>query len=248
MHPLTDIIVLVHNQLRVTQKFIEYLFVNTSNFNLIFIDNNSTDGTTDFLKEDDRWTVIESETNLGIVKGRNLGAQHITADYFVNIDNDQYPKEGWLDILHGKMNEGYDVVGKEAWKLVPPTKKGVVIGEGWSSNSRAYHPYHHCQHKNEKFTYIGCGGMLIKTQVYRDIGLFDEQFGGMYFEDPDFCWRVWLAGYKLAWCPECPIDHIGHSTIHNQKTFDKNEQFLQSWKLFRKKWNGWFPNEDKINA
>ncbi len=248
MHPRTDIICLVHNQLDVTKKFVEHLFANTENFRLIFVDNGSDDETLEWITRNIDWVTVCSRDrdskriNAGIIGGRNFGATFINNDYFLNIDNDQYVGKGWLDMLHAKMAEGYDIVGKEAWKLVQPGKGGMVV-IGGVAQKRDYFPHKHCERKGENWTYIGCGGMLIKTSVYKDIGLFDEQFNPAYFEDPDFCFRAIQAGYKLNWCPECPIEHLNHQTTYNQKLFDKNAQFQQSWTKFKKKWNPYFPGE-----
>lgn len=243
MHEKTDIICLVHNQLPITRGFVKHLFDNTENFRLIFVDNGSTDGTADFLAEgekEEKWKVVSPGRNLGIIEGRNLGAKEIKSPYFMNIDNDQYVKKGWLDSLFELMNEGYDIVGPEAWALHPPGSGGAVV-MGNVTHGRSYYPFRRCTNPKERFTYIGCGGMLIKKQVYDNIGLFDERFSPAYFEDPDFCFRSIKAGYKLGWCPQCPIQHLAHQTIGTQKTFQKNAQFMKSWKAFIQKWHPYFP-------
>ena len=240
MHPKTDIIVLVHNNLHVTKGFVKHLFNNTENFQLIFVDNGSTDEVKEFLKkgqEDSKWKLIRSETNLGVIGGRNTGAKEVASDYFVNLDNDQYVKHGWLDKLHNLMNVGnFDIVGCEAWRLNPPSKGGMTNINGVNINDRSYFPTHHCSKYGEKFTYIGCGGMLIKKSVYDDIGLFDPSYNPAYFEDPDLSIRAFQAGYKLGWCFDCPIVHLGHQTLSNNLSFDKNQQFIKSWNVFKKKW------------
>ncbi len=247
MHPTTDIVCLVHNQIEITKGFVKHLFENTQDFNLIFVDNNSTDGTADWLEQgqqDHKWKVVTAtddgvRTNLGVIGGRNLGAKYVVSDYFLNIDNDQYTGPGWLDSLHCKMSEGYDIVGCEAWRLAPPNSGAVVIGG--KSHDRIYFPYKKCSRAGEPFTYIGCGGMLIKKAVYEKIGLFDDRFNPAYFEDPDFCFRAIRSGYKIGWCQNCNITHLAHQTFDHQKLFDKNSQFVQSWNKFKNKWDGWFP-------
>jgi len=244
MHPKTDIVCLVHNNLPVTEEFTHHLFENTSNFRLIFIDNASSDGTPDFLRKgqaDDKWDVITSPVNLGVIKGRNLGAKYTSSEYFLNIDNDQYVGEGWLEGLYELINQGYDIVGPEAWQLLPPKSSGAVVVNGNLSQDRSYFPFKHCERPKDKFTYIGCGGMLIKREVYNNIGLFDEQFGPAYFEDPDFGFRAIKAGYKLGWKYNSPVLHLGHQTFHYQKLFNRNAQFTRSLNRFRKKWFPYFP-------
>ncbi len=244
MNPRTDIVCLVHNSLSVTKKFVQHLFNNTANFRLIFVDNASSDGTPKYLKkgkEEDKWDVVTASKNLGVIGGRNLGAKHITADHFLNIDNDQYVGAGWLEGLYELLNQGYDIVGPEAWQLLPPRTSGVMVINGNVVQDRSYFPFKHCERPRDRFTYIGCGGMLIKREVYDNIGLFDDQFGPAYFEDPDFCFRSIQAGYKLGWKYKCPIVHLAHQTFNYQKLFNKNIQFARSLNRFRKKWSPYFP-------
>lgn len=244
MNPTVDIVCLVHNQLHITQGFVKSLFQNTDNFNLIFVDNGSTDQTPKFLekgKAEGKWKVITSKENLGVIGGRNLGVQHVESEFFMNIDNDQYPKKGWLEGLFGLINKGYDIVGPEAWQLMPPQSGGALVMAGNVMQDRSYFPYRHCQRPRETFSYIGCGGTLMKTEVYQKIGLFDERFNPAYFEDPDFSWRALQAGFKLGWKYNCPILHLAHQTFNAQQLFNKNKQFAKSWKAFRDKWYPYFP-------
>lgn len=244
-HPHTDIICLVHNSLHVTRGFVKCLFEHTKNFNLIFVDNASTDDTPPFLAEGEqqgKWKVVKSNINLGVIGGRNLGAQHIEAGFFINLDNDQYVQKGWLDSLFALINKGFDLVGAEAWALLPPKTPGAYVHSGIVVPDRSYFPYKRCTRPKDKFSYVGGGGTLIKTVVYKDIGLFDERFSPAYFEDPDLSFRAIQAGYKIGWVPHCPINHLAHQTFNSQKLFNKSEQFIKSWKQFRDKWFPYFPS------
>jgi len=242
----TDILCLVHNNLPVTEGFVNALFQNTdkSKFTLVFIDNGSTDSVKKYLQdgyEKSQWKLLRSDTNLGVIGGRNLAVKHVESDYFLNIDNDQYPQSGWLDALHNKMNEGFDIVGQEAWQLCPPSTPGKVIINN-REYDRTYYPIKRCINTADKFTYVGCGGMLIKKKVYDAIGLFDERFNPAYFEDPDLNFRALQNNFKIGWCPECNIKHLAHQTMDNQRTFNKSAQFVKSWINFREKWFPYFPS------
>jgi GT2 family glycosyltransferase len=76
----------------------------------------------------------------------------------------------------------YDLVGADAWLM-----------------DSSFMPRHNCKKKGDPYTYVGCGGMMVKKEVVDRLGLFDEQFNPAYFEDPDFNFRAREAGFKIGW-------------------------------------------------
>lgn len=226
-----DIIVLSHNGLSTTKEFLDLLYKNTEKdeFRLIFIDNGSTDGTLDFLKTffKDLKNVIfvSSETNLGIIDGRNVGYYFSTctsvekSKHILYLDNDQFVADGWLNHHLSVLNGGYDIVGVEAWKM-----------------NKMFIPTDKIDSLNQDFNYVGCGGMLIKREVTKKIGMFDTRFNPSYFEDPDFCIRAFDHGFKIGWNFKSKIIHMPHRTLGKLNATEKQERFTKSWNEFRKKW------------
>lgn len=226
-----DIIVLSHNEIKTTKEFIRLLYDNTDKdfFRLIWIDNASTDGTVDFLKEFSKDTkniiTVSSDTNLGVIDGRNLGFYYSTctsikkSDYIMYLDNDQFVSKGWLDSHLGVLNRGYDVVGVEAWKM-----------------NKIFIPTEKIETLNKEFNYVGCGGMIIKREVTKKIGMFDTRFNPSYFEDPDFIFRCYDFGFKVGWNFKSKIIHMPHQTLGKLSENDKIRRFTNSWNEFRKKW------------
>lgn len=239
---IVDIVCLVHNQLEVTKGFVEFLFKNTprDDFRLIFFDNGSDEETQNYLQSGKEWEYVRSDKNLGIIDGRNAAAKYTKNKYFINLDNDQYVQSGWLDSLLQCAEKGYDLIGAEAWLLCPPdTKTQIVCGDLFFS--RAYFPLRRCTKKTDKYSYVGCGGMLIPRRIYQEIGLFDPVFNPAYFEDPDFCFRCIENGYKIYWDYNCKINHLAHRTTKNQTLFSSNSQFINSFSIFQEKWTPYYP-------
>ncbi len=176
-----SIIVLCHNAAEVTKTFFSHLYNNTPKelFHVVVVDNASTDSTLDFLtsfldNKDNSSIVLHSE-NLGVINGRNFGYNIIPAcassEFVIFIDNDQFVADGWLEQHMAVINHGYGLVGVEAWTL-----------------NRSLMPSKRILSLDQSFNYVGCGGMIIRQEVIRSIGLFDESFNPAYFEDPDFCY------------------------------------------------------------
>lgn len=228
-----NILVLAHNSIDITKKFLSLLYKYTDDFVLTFIDNGSTDGTYDFIielcKNFNNVNFYKSEKNLGVIGGRNkaydIASSNGDSKYYIILDNDQFVKERWLENHMQYMDSyGYDVLGVEAWQM-----------------RNDFYPFKKIHDKNEYFTYVGCGGSLICDHVIKDIGLFDDRFNPSYFEDPDFTFRAVNAGYQVGWNPAAKIIHLPHQTLGN--IADKNERFLNSFKKFREKWKGYTPKK-----
>ena len=228
-----SILLLTYNNLNSTKKCIESLYKHTTNFNLIIVDNASTDGTIEYLKkirlEKKNIVLSFQKKNLGIVKGRNHAYKKISyylfpsAKYIFFLDNDQEVLSGWQQSYMEFFEQGYDVVGREAWKM----------------RETDFYPYRRLTNKvlinkYEEFNYVGCGGMMMKSKVIESIGLFDEKYY-QFFEDPDFCWTAYESGYKIGWNHNPVITHSHKGSLLNEKT---RKYFNDSWKKFQKKWKG----------
>jgi hypothetical protein len=217
---MIDIIVLTYNNLDSTKKCIDHLYQFTDEFNLIIVDNNSTDGTVEYLKDIDQenLTLHFSPKNLGCVMGRNF-AYTLSKDseYICFLDNDQFVLSDWVESYMYYIDRGAHIVGAEGWQM----RDNFI-------------PYRKVS-KGENHHYVGCGGMFLKREIIDDIGLFDLQYNPMYFEDPDFCWRANSAGYnRICWNEKQRILHKPHKLLDAQRKVFFND----SHRLFRSRWRG----------
>jgi GT2 family glycosyltransferase len=221
------LVVLTHNAVSVTKTFLAklYAYTDPSLFCLTLIDNGSTDNTVDVLRkffgEKDNISLILNDDNEGVIGGRNQGfdlfLEEGESKYLMNLDNDQFVKKGWYEQHRAVLESGYDLVGVEAWQM-----------------SDALLPSRRCQMLREHFTYVGCGGSLMRRAIPETIGKFDEQFNPSWFEDPDYCIRANDAGLKIGWNICARIDHLAHQTLGNIER--KREIFTRSYKRFNEKW------------
>jgi GT2 family glycosyltransferase len=222
-----DIILLSFNGLDISKTFLNCLYENTSeaDFNLIWIDNGSTDGTPCFLQEFSanrhNMALVLNEKNAGVIDGRNQGfamLQELLAvqsEYIICLDNDQFVREDWLEHHFKVLQRGYDLVGVEAWQM-----------------SRTFLPIRKIERVGEWFNYVGCGGCLISRKVTDKIGLYDPRFNPSYFEDPDFCFSAVEAGFKIGWNDKAKITHLPHQTL-GKLGAEKEKRFISSLtKLF----------------
>jgi GT2 family glycosyltransferase len=222
-----DILLLTYNNIENTKKCINLLYEHTEDFGLLIFDNKSNDGTIEFLKDlggkKENISLYFNDRNIGVIDGRNAAYKELfltsvhVPEYLMFIDNDQFVTEGWKESYFEFVNSGFDVVGTEAWKM-----------------RMDFYPFRKITDPSESFNYTGCGGMVMRKTVVDAIGLFDDFFSPMYFEDPDFCWRAFDAGYKVGWNWHNKIIHKPHRLLGENE--ERKKDFMFSWQKFQNKW------------
>jgi len=236
----TSIIILTYNNLIYNKICVEsirkYTLENT--YELIIVDNNSTDGTREWLKEQLDIKVILNDENVGFSKGCNIGiAASDKENDILLLNNDTVVTPNWLDNLKACLYSD-DKIGATSSitnncsnyqavsvpysninDMLPfATANNVSNPEKWEGKSRL----------------VGfC--MLIKRNLLNEIGLLDEIFTPGNFEDDDLCMRIIESGYKLMLCNDSFIHHFGSVSFNKDYTKFNNLLKTNSEK-FQKKW------------
>lgn len=211
MKTRVSIVMATHNGLEHTAKCLQSVFEHTKDFELIVVDNGSTDGTVGYLKElmEKMGDVkaIFNDGNRSFAEANNQGIREAGGDYVCLLNNDTVVTPEWMErmILH--------------LKNIPLGNVGIVGPVSSMSNGKqmvgAQDPQRWFEEHKGHWVHVGviygwC--MLIKREVIDAIGLLDERFTNSY-EDNDLCLRAQLAGYKLAIAYDTYIHHLGQGTI-----------------------------------
>ncbi len=240
----SSIIILTYNQLEYTKKCLESISAFTnSNYEIIILDNASTDGTVDYLKElkkvDHRVKIIFNQLNLGFPKAVNLGIKAALGKYVVIANNDIIVTKGWLKKLI-ELAESNSQVG-----LVGPISNavsGVQLDKNAAyksideMNLYAAKVSENNKGKYFEFPRIAFLCTLIKKDVISKIGGLDERFSPGNFEDDDFCLRAQIAGYKTLVAQDVFIHHFGSKSFTAEGTKKYQERLDANKKIFIDKW------------
>ncbi|MFN8455265.1 MAG: glycosyltransferase [Anaerolineae bacterium] len=242
--PLTSIIILTHNQLHHTRLCLASIEAHTPQpHELILVDNGSTDGTLDFLRDyqatHQNVRLIANVENLGFAAGNNQGLAIATGDYLLLLNNDTIVTEGWLARMLSVF-ERYPEVG-----LVGPMSNHVagpqLAPEAAYQTLEAMQQFaatwadRHGGQTAEFFRLVGfC--LLARRAVIARIGGLDERFGKGNFEDDDFCLRAALAGFKARMAQDVFIHHTGGQTFKDIG-LDYGQSLEQNWAIFKAKWH-----------
>lgn len=195
MTEITTLMMVTYNRLSLTKQTIGGLLEKTKRpFNLVIVDNNSQDGTKEYLptvSKDNREYlkaihIIFNDKNEGIALARNQAlkqAVNMGSKWFCTIDNDIEVPEGWLnnciEIL--KANKAYGAIGVNMEGVQYPivTKNGCTFQDKPKGN-------------------LGTACMVFPQTTHKMLGFFKE-YNKYGLEDSDFGMRVRCAGLKLGY-------------------------------------------------
>ncbi|MBU6429291.1 MAG: glycosyltransferase, partial [Cyanobacteria bacterium REEB65] len=211
------------------------------------VDNGSTDGTRDYLKDlaRDRPNVrlVFNQSNTGFAGGCNQGMGLARGEYILLLNNDVVLTDGWLSRLIAPLERdpvigivgprSNRVVGEQLIEAVPYDETLAGLPEFARQQAR--------QHEGQgKFVPIVIGfALLMRREVAATIGGLDTRFGLGNFEDVDYCLRAQLAGWTIWRADDAFVHHFGSRTFVGEKIAyeDQAKQnhaiFLQKWGLTR---------------
>ncbi|MFD1953958.1 glycosyltransferase [Paenibacillus thailandensis] len=237
--PITSIIILTHNQIEYTKLCIESIrkYTEKDTYEIIIIDNNSTDGTKDWLQEQDDLQLILNDYNAGFPAGCNQGIEIANGDNILLLNNDTIVTENWLTNLRTALTSSNDIgaVGPitnsaSYYQTIPTSYKSIADMHNFASSLNVSNPAKwECRLKLIGFC------MLIKREVIDKIGLLDERFTPGNYEDDDYSFRIVQEGYKLLLCKDTFIHHFGGASFKHVSNEYINlmtnnaKKFIQKW-------------------
>ncbi|MDD2643221.1 MAG: glycosyltransferase family 2 protein [Methanobacteriaceae archaeon] len=249
VEPLVSIIVLNRNGLRHLELLFKDFNVNTNydNFEIIVVDNGSSDGSVEFLESlsnDLPIKIIKNSENKSFSEANNQAVDVCNGDYVLLLNNDMEPTYGWLNEMMGAMiyNDNVGAVGakliypyyydeKNNYKSFLIQHVGDIFDErikpccAYAYNKNKFEqPYESKVNKSNQVAAVTAAAILIKKSIYKDLnGLNEEYFYG--FEDVDFSLNLNKAGYEILYCSAALLFHHESSTrINDKKEYLKNNE------------------------
>ncbi len=234
----TSIIILTYNNLQYTRQCIESIRKNTKlgSYEIIIVDNASTDGTKEWINEQHGIASIQNEENNGFPKGCNQGIEIAKGDNILLLNNDVIVTPNWLENLLKCLYSSDDI------GAVGPVSNNVAYYQQIDVNYSSLDELNEFATKHnvtdsskweERIKLIGfC--MLIKRTVFEKIGLLDERFSPGNFEDDDLSIRIRNEGYKNILCTDTFIHHYGNASFIKNENYEKllsenEEKFKEKW-------------------
>lgn len=222
--PFVSVIVLNYNGLRFLEEGLKecldsVLMTNYPNFEVIFVDNGSTDSSVDFIRKNFKSIkVIKNDYNLGFSEGFNRGIKVSKGKYLALLSNDMIVDRAWLKAVI-KLMESEPQIGIASFKRIVYGTKNLLDGIGGNlylcGRARPVGAFEidigQYSTAREDLDYIG-GGIVIRRKTLEEVGLFDSDYI-IFSEDVDLCYRVRKRGYKTVYVPNALTWHRGQVTL-----------------------------------
>lgn len=221
MSPLVSIIIVNWNAKNYLQKCIESLLEQTyQNFEIIFVDNASSDGSVEFVKTNfPKIKIIENKKNLGFAKGNNIGIKNSQGEIICLFNPDAVAKKDWLSILVSSIqsSEKIGAVTGKMFYLGDEYGKGAVFCTWSKVDPYTAMPYNFFDNEpTSSVDYLSGAAMLLKRAVVEKVGFLDTGYF-LYFDETDWCARMIRAGYELVYVPTAEVWHKVSGSISDSE-------------------------------
>ena len=248
--PHVSIIIPTRDRGLLLRQCVESIFAKTDypNFDIVIVDNESTDAETlaylEASKADSRVVVLRVAGEFNFSRLNNIGVAHARGAFVALLNNDlEVMRRDWLvEMVSHAARPEVGVVGARLW--YPDGRMqhgGVILGVGGvathaHSGIRKEHGYFARAHLTQNFSAVTGACMLLRKEVYLELGGLDEVNLAVAFNDVDFCLRLRQAGLSTVWTPHAELVHHESASRGLEDTRSKQRRFLAEVDFMQTKW------------
>jgi GT2 family glycosyltransferase len=246
--PNIVVIILTWNQRDTTLRCIESLVpANQYEYKILIWDNGSDDGTVQAIQETYPTVLTHHhEQNLGVAGGRNAAARLATElldpTHLVFLDNDMLVEPGFIRSLHDPFVNNARVGQTQAKLRFMNDRSRINDGGGGIINYVLWQitPVGYGQLDYGQFDQIrpcnSCGGaMMVRAEVFQELGGFDMAFNPFGPEDLDFSLRLQKAGYEALFVPQAVAYHVVSHSFGSGYSEEYARHKSRHWLIFMRR-------------
>ncbi|MFN8165301.1 MAG: glycosyltransferase family 2 protein [Bacteroidia bacterium] len=223
----TAVVILNWNGKAFLEKFLPNVIRHSStDAEIIVADNASGDDSVSFIRSNfPSVRIIINEKNEGFTGGYNIALKQVEADYFVLLNSDVEVSKDWLKPLIALMEKDKSIAACQP-KIIAYNDRSEFeyAGAGGGFIDKLGYPF--CRGRifntlekdkgqyNDTIDVFWATGacMFVRASVYRELGGLDENFFA-HMEEIDLCWRMHRKGYRVCYCGQSEVYHVGGGTL-----------------------------------
>ena len=242
-----SIVIPVYNHWRMTASCLASIFksdIPKDSYEIIVVDNASTDMTPKLLSylQDvgEPLKIVRNKENKDYLLAANQGWKLVETPYVLHLNNDVTLDPHCISLmLNPFVDSQIGIVGAVQYFLngtrEPPLR---WFYRGDQNVGNLYRT--ELTKEQEEMSYVECDVVgfacaMVKREVWKSIGYFDEQFAPSMYEQEDYCLRAKKAGFKTVLVPNAYFVHrVAVTTADNPAYYQK--VIRRNRELFRKKW------------
>jgi GT2 family glycosyltransferase len=241
VEPVASAVVVSFDGLVFTRLCLEtMLSAPALDFEVIVVDNNSTDGTREYLQElaarDARVRLVLNDRNRGFAAAANQGLSAARGRVLVLLNHDTIVTPGAIARLGRHLEE-------PALGLLGPVSNAAATEAEIDAHYRTYQGLVYeagsrtpgCEVVDVDMLTMFC--VALRRDAYARLGPLDERFEIGLFEDDDYSFRARLAGYRVAYAPDVLVHHFAEAAFGNLvSTGERGALFEMNRQRFEQKW------------
>lgn len=223
-----SILIVNYNTRELTLDALRSVYRSQTNytFEVILIDNHSTDSSVEAIKEEfPQVKIIENQENVGFAKANNQGIRRAAGRYILLLNSDTIIQPDTLEIMLRFMDQHPNIGASGCKVVLPDGSLDKACRRGFPTPSASFYYafglaklFPHVPKFNQyQLSYldpdddypVDClvgAFMLVRREVIDHVGMLDEDFF-MYGEDVDWCYRIKKAGWEIYYYPKTSIIH-----------------------------------------
>ncbi len=243
--PLVSIVIVNYNAGGQLARCFGYIAQQAyPNWELIVVDNASSDGSLAAVSAREQVTVIQNTANVGFAVAQNQGIHASRGTYVMPLNYDIRMEPGFIEALIDRLEEdprlgsacGKLLCMDSSWQpadVIDTT--GLEMGAGCAPRSRGHGEVDTGQFDDSPWVFGAQGAAPLYRRATLDAVAWDGQFYDeryfMWYEDADLDWRVYLSGWGCQFVPEAVAYHGGHTSSRRDARYVRTTLRNRWWMI-----------------
>ena len=248
MNPSVAVVILNWNGKAWLQQFLPSVLLSKyDNLQIVVGDNGSTDDSVSYIRQNfPTVKIIKNDVNYGFAGGYNKILERVDADYFVLLNSDVEVTPNWIQPVIDLM-ESDDKIAAAQPKIKWQENKAQFEYAGAAGGFLDIYAFPFCrgrlfniyeidkgQYNDTKEIFWASGAaFFIKSKCWLETGGLDADLFA-HMEEIDLCWRLKNLDYKVVYCPDVEVYHVGGGTLQTENPFKTYLNFRNNLIIMQK--------------